>query len=53
MSGSAAALTSWVPGTAILEGDPLEFETDMFDREEIKEIADYLMVYYNAHPNGD
>lgn len=26
---------------------------DMFDLEEIKEIADYLMVYYNAHPKGD
>lgn len=26
---------------------------DMFDLEEIKEIADYLMVYYQAHPNGD
>ena len=26
---------------------------DMFDLEEIKEIADYLMVYYQAHQNGD
>ena len=26
---------------------------DMFSLEEIKEIADYLMVYYNMHPNGD
>lgn len=26
---------------------------DMFDLEEIKEIADYLMVYYNSHQNGD
>ena len=26
---------------------------DMFDLEEIKEIADYLMVYYNSHPKGD
>ena len=26
---------------------------DMFDLEEIKEIADYLMVYYNSHINGD
>lgn len=49
----AAALTCLVPGTAILEGDPFEFETDMFNREEIKEIADYLMVYYNSHTNGD
>lgn len=28
-------------------------ETDMFDLEEIKEIADYLMVYYNNHLQGD
>ncbi len=26
---------------------------DMFDLEEIKEIADYLTVYYEAHKNGD
>ena len=26
---------------------------DMFDLEEIKEIADYLMIYYQAHQNGD
>lgn len=26
---------------------------DMFDLEEIKEIADYLMVYYDTHSNGD
>ena len=26
---------------------------DMFDLEEIKEIADYLMVYYQGHQNGD
>lgn len=28
-------------------------EQDMFDLEEIKEIADYLMCYYNNHPQGD
>ena len=28
-------------------------ECDMFELEEIKEIADYLMVYYNSHQNGD
>ena len=28
-------------------------EQDMFDLEEIKEIADYLMVYYNNHLQGD
>ena len=26
---------------------------DMFDLEEIKEIADYLMVYYDSHKEGD
>lgn len=26
---------------------------DMFELEEIKEIADYLMVYYNSHSQGD
>ncbi len=26
---------------------------DMFDLEEIKEIAGYLMTYYEAHKNGD
>lgn len=26
---------------------------DMFELEEIKEIAEYLMVYYQAHINGD
>lgn len=30
--------------------DAIDDETmDMFDLEEIKEIADYLMVYYRAH----
>lgn len=26
---------------------------DMFSIEEIKEIAEYLMIYYNNHKNGD
>lgn len=26
---------------------------DMFDLEEIKEIADYLIVYCESHKNGD
>lgn len=35
-------------------GDEHAGETaDMFDLEEIKEIADYLIVYYEAHKNGD
>lgn len=37
-----------------ITGDEEAGETqDMFDLEEIKEIADYLMVYYNSHPKGD
>jgi hypothetical protein len=28
-------------------------EVDMFELEEIKEIADYLMTYYNNHIQGD
>jgi len=37
-----------------LTGDEnLSNTQDMFDIEEIKEIADYLMVYYKAHQNGD
>ena len=28
-------------------------EQDMFSVEELKEIADYLMVYCNAHLEGD
>ena len=26
---------------------------DMFSIDEIKELADYLIVYYEAHKNGD
>ena len=26
---------------------------DMFEIQEIKEIADYLLVYYNTHPHSD
>ena len=26
---------------------------DMFSLDEIKEIADYLLVYYDSHQNGD
>lgn len=33
--------------------DEEEQTTDMFDLEEIKEIAGYLMVYYNSHLEGD
>lgn len=37
-----------------ITGDDSAGETrDMFDLEEIKEIADYLMVYYSSHQNGD
>lgn len=37
-----------------LTGDDESGETvDMFDLEEIKELADYLLVYYNSHDKGD
>ena len=37
-----------------LTGNEHASETvDMFDLEEIKEIADYLIVYYEAHKNID
>ena len=35
-----------------ITGDECDTQ-DMFDLEEIKEIADYLMVYYESHKNGD
>ena len=35
-------------------GDDTAYDTqDMFDLEEIKEIADYLMVYYESHKEGE
>lgn len=38
----------------VVTGDEHSSDTqDMFDLEDIKEIADYLMVYYNAHQDGD
>ena len=39
--------------TAVTGEDSASETQDMFDLEEIKEIADYLMVYYNSHQNGD
>lgn len=37
-----------------MTGDEHAIETvDMFDLEEIKEISDYLIVYYETHKNGD
>lgn len=36
----------------VITGDDCDTQ-DMFDLEEIKEIAEYLMVYYNTHQNGD
>lgn len=40
--------------TAVTGEEPGDKTTeDMFDLEEIKEIAGYLMVYYNTHQNGD
>lgn len=40
--------------TKMITGDEHASDNiDMFDLEEIKEIADYLIVYYEAHKNGD
>ena len=40
--------------TKVATGDEHASDTqDMFDIEEVKEIADYLMVYYQSHQNGD
>ena len=37
-----------------LTGDEKAGDTvDMFDLKEIKEIADYLMVYYESHEEGE
>ena len=38
---------------AITGSETDDGEYDMFELDEIKEIADYLLVYYNAHQNGD
>ena len=38
---------------AITGEDSEEAEEDMFSLEEIKEIAGYLMVYYEAHKDGE
>ena len=38
----------------VITGDEHASETvDMFDLDEIKEIADYLIVYCESHKNGD
>ena len=38
----------------VLTGDEKAGDTvDMFDIDEIKEIADYLMVYYESHKEGE
>lgn len=37
-----------------LTGDETAGDTvDMFELKEIKEIADYLMVYYESHKEGE
>lgn len=37
-----------------ITGDENASDTvDMYDLEELKEIADYLMVYYNSHADRD
>lgn len=38
---------------AVTGDDHAGESVDMFDLEEIKEIADYLIVYYESHKDGD
>ena len=38
---------------AITGSETASESVDMFDLEEIKEIADYLMVYYESHKEGE
>lgn len=38
---------------AITGNEHASESVDMFDLEEIKEIADYLLLYYEAHKEGD
>ena len=38
---------------AITGSETASETADMFDLEEIKEIADYLMMYYDSHKEGD
>ena len=45
------SLRNAVVGDSI--GDNDKSIVDMFELEEIKEIADYLTVYYQSHINGD
>ena len=33
--------------------EKIDMFSDMFSFDEIKEIADYLMVYYESHKEGD
>lgn len=48
-------LTSSIKATrkALTGVDEDKCTYDMFDLEEIKEIATYLFVYYSMHENGD
>ena len=38
---------------AITGSETASESVDMFDLEEIKEIADYLMVYYDSHKEDE
>mgnify|MGYP006974339869 CR=1 FL=1 len=38
---------------AVTGEDSEEAEEDMFSMEEIKEIIDYLTIYYEAHKEGE
>lgn len=42
-----------IGGTMVVKVEEDEVEIDMFELKEIKEIAGYLMTYYDTHKNGD
>lgn len=52
----ARAIAKTITGseTATITGsETADDSIDMFDIDEIKEIVDYLMVYYESHKEGD
>lgn len=49
----AATLLTKAIAKAVTGDDTAGDTVDMFELEEIKEISDYLMVYYESHKEGD
>lgn len=48
-----ATLLTKAIAKAITGSETAAKSIDMFDIDEIKEIADYLMVYYESHKEGE